>query len=92
MTTWCIVPLIETTQRKRKMLHAWKSDKLAAYIIEANKDNFVFQHIPHTFVYLNYNGDEVFCNFVSHSDVDSGTKWDDVEYIGPVTEWVRSIY
>ena len=72
--------------------HAWRSKKFENEMQSCVKFNFLQPELKYPFqvVYLTPDGNELTCNFVSPTADSSGTHWDDVEYLGEVTTFVRS--
>ena len=84
-----------THQRKTTMTeikHAWRSKKFEALVQDIAKLTFLQSESKYPFqvVYRTPDGNELTCNFVSPTADSSGTHWDDVEYLGEVTTFVRS--
>ena len=75
------------------ILHAWFSEKQKNQKINHN-NRINERNKPVSNIYLNTSGKEIEITSVSETE-DHGLNtdyFDDIKYLGTVTEWVRSIY
>lgn len=75
------------------ILHAWFSEKQKNQNINVN-NRINKRNKPVSNIYLNASGKEIEITSVSETE-DHGLNtdyFDDIKYLGTVTEWVRSIY
>lgn len=75
------------------ILHAWFSEKQKNQQINHN-NRINERNKPVSNIYLNASGKEIEITSVSKTE-DHGLNtdcFDDIKYLGTVTEWVRSIY